>query len=159
MTTVGEEWRAVGRLGCFEVSSLGRIRCARTGRLKRPTRTRSGHWVVNLYANGRSCVRNVRSVVAEAFLGPRPAGSFVAHLDGTLSNNCASNLVYRALGLRTTAADGARVHACQGGKLTEPAAREIRRRARLGAATTALAREYGVSAPLISAIKYGRKWR
>ena len=36
----------------------------------------------------------VHHVVAEAFLGPRPCGLVVRHMDGDRENNAASNLAY-----------------------------------------------------------------
>lgn len=38
--------------------------------------------------------RKVHHVIAEAFLGPRPLGAEVDHLDGDPTNNAASNLEY-----------------------------------------------------------------
>lgn len=154
-----EQWRPVGRLGVFEVSNFGRIRAARDERLKPQTRARSGFLVVNLYAGGRSCVRNVHSIVAEAFLGPRLAGFMVVHRDGDRRNNKPDNLEYRHLRERIPRNPATRIADSHGLKLCRAEADEIRRRARLGASTVALAEEFGVSAPSIASIKHGRKWR
>lgn len=76
-----ELWRPVGSLGTFKVSTFGRVRFAKSGKHKWLTLARSGFMVVNLYADGISNVRNVHSLVAEAFLDPLPAGWMVIKLD------------------------------------------------------------------------------
>ena len=153
-----EQWRPVGRLGFFEVSSWGRIRASRTGRIKPQTIAKSGFMVVNLYAAGRSSVRNVHSVVAEAFLGPRPGGMMAAHRDDDRCNNRPENLEYRPLGQRSPNGWSPWIESKNGRKLSRAEADEIRRRAKLGGSTTALAEEFGVSAPMVSLIKHGRRW-
>jgi hypothetical protein len=153
-----EQWSPVGRLGFFEVSSWGRVRASRTGRIKPPTVAKSGFMVVNLYAAGRSSVRNVHSVVAEAFLGPRPSRMMVGHRDGDRRNNRPENLEYRPLGQRSPNGWSPWIESKNGRKLSRAEADEIRRRAGLGGSTTALAEEFGISAPMVSSIKHGRRW-
>ena len=104
-----EEWRPVsGYEGLYEVSSLGRVRSlprvweqvskhgtlhkhTSSGRTLKPGLTRQGYPSVVL---GRRRTRLVHRLVAEAFLGPCPAGKEVRHLDGTRTNNTISNLAY-----------------------------------------------------------------
>lgn len=89
-----ENWKAVpGYGGLYEVSDLGRVRSyARgTARLLRPGIASHGYPTVAL---GRGKSRTVHSLVAEAFLGPRPAGQEVCHRDGDRANPALSNLVY-----------------------------------------------------------------
>ena len=114
--------------------------------------------VVNLYAGGRQNVRDVQSVVAEAFLGPRPAGFMVLHRNGKRTDNRSANLSYCHLGKRAPKRQNG-AGATPGPKLTRLDAEQIRFRARSGAATIALAQEFAVSAPLVSSIKHGRKWK
>ena len=148
----------MGRLGFFEVSSWGRVRTTRTGRIKPQTIAKSGFLVVNLYAAGRSSVRNVHSLVAEAFVGSRPSGMMVAHRDGDRRNNRPGNLEYRPLGQRSPNGWSPWIESKNGRKLSRAEAHEIRRRAGLGGSTTALAEEFGISAPMVSSIKHGRRW-
>lgn len=150
-----ELWRPVGGLGVYEVSDHGRIRWARTLRIKHPTRAASGFWVVNLYAGGRTSVRNVHSIVAEAFLGTLPTGFMVLHRDRNRGNNLLSNLAYSPL--RNRHAGGEARRDLDHPKLTNEQVTEIRRRARMGASSTSLAREFGVSVPHVSQIKHNRK--
>lgn len=157
MTAEHETWRPVSRLGSFEVSSFGQVRWADSGKLKPLTLACSGFLVVNLYVQGISSVRNVHSVVAEAFLGPRPAGWMVAHIDEDRLHNHWRNLEYRKLGERR--AKSPSIQPGTNGRIDLSQAREILRRANLGAATIDLAEQFGISAPMVSGIKSGRKWR
>lgn len=145
-----EIWKTVPGCGDYEVSNLGRVRHARTGCPKVPTKRPAG-LVINLYSNKKTNVRNLRSIVAEAFIGGRRPGEMTVHKDGDRSNCAASNLAYAPLGLRRPKYTP--------GKLTRLQADEIRKRARAGESVTSLAREFGVSASLVSNIKNLVKWR
>ncbi len=101
MTT--EEWRpVVGHEGYYEVSNLGGVRSVDRvnargrwkGRPLRPATRDSGHLCVSLCRNSVCRTKNVHSLVAEAFIGPRPDGLQVAHYDGNPTNNILSNLRY-----------------------------------------------------------------
>ena len=104
----GEEWKDVpGFDGRYQVSDLGRVRSVdrpvrctscrgeevriARGRVLRPCSVPTGHLRVPL---GRGALRSVHALVAEAFIGPRPPGCDVAHLDGNPRNNVPSNLGY-----------------------------------------------------------------
>lgn len=107
---MNEIWRdVVGFEDAYQVSNLGRVRSKtrfvvmaasyksaehvsrRNGRLLRPGKASKGYFTVSL---GRGKSRTVHSLVAEAFIGPRPEGYEVLHIDGTRVNNCANNLRY-----------------------------------------------------------------
>jgi len=92
-----EEWLpALGWEGYYEVSNLGRVRSlsrlTRYGRWKSGTilRLKLDDWG---YFRARLCVDqrilNVRvaSLVAHAFIGPRPPGKTIDHKDGNKLNN------------------------------------------------------------------------
>lgn len=107
-----ENWLpVVGLEGFFEVSDLGRIRTvgrmvrfldkrgAEQFRLKAPKivatqKINSGYIVVHMSANRVRRARTVHSVVAEAFIGPRPKGLDVCHNNGDRLDNRAGNLRY-----------------------------------------------------------------
>lgn len=89
-----EEWRWVTtHVGRYEVSSHGRLmsHVMKTSRVM----TTNG---VNTYASliiwGPYRNARVHVLVAEAFLGPRPEGQHVRHLDGNPRNNAVVNLAY-----------------------------------------------------------------
>jgi hypothetical protein len=105
-----EEWREVpGYGGRYEISSEGRVRSWVTWRggtitaepriLKHWVVPQDGDLAVSLYhaveARGGGHSRRIYNLVAEAFLGPRPADKFqVIRLDGDLKNFHPSNLAY-----------------------------------------------------------------
>lgn len=96
-----EQWRPIpGYLG-YEASSEGRVRSVRI-----PGRKFRGR-VLSQYVDHRGYLRttvhqgvnsyaslDVHTLVTLAFLGPRPNGMQVRHLDGDPLNNWATNLSY-----------------------------------------------------------------
>lgn len=96
---MNREWRPVLG-GVYEVSRCGMVRRAVGGkgaRLGKPlTRfiATTGYWVVNICVGGKPGVAYVHALVAEAFIGPRPAGLVVNHKDGNKLNPDPSNLEY-----------------------------------------------------------------
>ncbi|BCI54928.1 hypothetical protein NIIDNTM18_42060 [Mycolicibacterium litorale] len=123
MEPIEEQWRPV--VGCenaYEVSDQGRVRSLdrigtqingktgtqymsrRRGKILRPATANSGHRYVVL--QGRT-TRTVHSLVADAFLGPRPAGAEVRHKNGRPDDCRASNLEY---GTRSENAEDSKRH-------------------------------------------------
>lgn len=99
-----EEWRPIPSLdGWFDASTLGRIRSWK-GLGQKPQRqaspkilapTGANYPQVSAYAVGeKQKRRTVHSLVAEAFLGPKPDGLHVCHRDNDRWNNRPSNLRY-----------------------------------------------------------------
>ena len=86
----GERWKEIENSGGeYLVSSLGRVKNARTGKFLKPfSRGKTGHLGVHL-PSGR---RYVHVLVAEAFIGKRPPGLEVCHGDNDPTNNDVSNL-------------------------------------------------------------------
>lgn len=103
-----ETWRPVPGVPGYEVSDLGRVRSwraqgrrahdpaarATAPRLLGGTRQRYGHVCYSLRAGGQTVYRFGHAMVLEAFVGPRPEGLEVCHLDGDASNNELANLRY-----------------------------------------------------------------
>jgi len=151
-----EIWKSIEGASDYEISSHGYVRWT-DGRIKKPTISRAGVLVVNLYGNGSTKVRAVHSLVADAFLGPRPAGHMVSFKDSDSMNVDAENLTYVPLSLRQPRRPSERGKYLVG-KLTRYQADEIRKRALAGESTLSLAEQFGVSSALVSNIKHGRKW-
>ena len=98
----GEEWRdAVGFDGFYSVSNFGRVKRAKpgpgtfVGNLMTPVKGYKGY----LYFCLNTPLVGVKSVVchklvAYAFVGNRPDGMQINHIDGNKENNFASNLEY-----------------------------------------------------------------
>lgn len=89
-----EEWRPVPGFPGYEVSDEGRVASyLRRNRLVLALMVKSNGYVsVNLARSRRRVTCTVHSLVAEAFIGPRPPGQEVRHLDGDPHNNRVSNL-------------------------------------------------------------------
>jgi DNA polymerase I-like protein with 3'-5' exonuclease and polymerase domains/intein/homing endonuclease len=90
-----EEWVTTLRHKDYSVSSLGKVAYTGDGarRLLRPCRKGSwGHVKVRLGRGAKDSP--VHQLVAEAFLGSRPEGCEVLHLNGLPADNRVSNLVY-----------------------------------------------------------------
>ncbi|MGJ5667773.1 NUMOD4 motif-containing HNH endonuclease [Rhodococcus aetherivorans] len=137
-----EEWRPViGWEGYYEVSSDGLVRSIeRTiqyadGRSRvYPSRIisprdggRSGHLIVSLSKNLYRRHFRVHTLVAEAFIGPRPAGTECCHNNGIASDNRVENLRWdtHTENMRDTVRHGIHNHArkthCKRGhELREP---------------------------------------
>jgi hypothetical protein len=97
-----EEWRPIpGHEDNYMVSTEGRIKSrrregARGGLLKLPLGGH-GYLQVNLFRDGEPVKCRVHQLVALTFLGPRPDGMQVRHLDGDRTNSRLANLAYGTL--------------------------------------------------------------
>lgn len=91
-----EEWRTVKVATDYEVSNLGRVRShkGREPRVLRPCVNGHGYHNQTLWVAGQPVFTTAHVLVMEAFVGPRPDGMQVRHLDGNPANNALSNLAY-----------------------------------------------------------------
>ena len=88
----GEEWRRHDETGAM-VSSLGRVKNARSGVVSRGSKRDDGYVAVGVTIGGRQRTRKMHRLVAEAFGLPRlPGQNEVNHIDGDPSNNRVENL-------------------------------------------------------------------
>ena len=91
-----ELWKPVERFPGYEISSLGRLRSFKRykdGRIINPSK-RGRYWGIGLYQNGITTSVRIHTLVALAFLGPRPDGYYICHRDGNTDNNTVDNLYY-----------------------------------------------------------------
>lgn len=166
-----EEWRdAVGYGGKYMVSSLGRVRSMPTKYHPRVTILspyivgRGKYRVVHLSGGGDSgrARRTVHSLVAEAFLGPRPDGKVVCHRNGNTGDNRKSNLRYdtQSNNLLDRKQHGTYSSEAHGmAKLTARKVRVIRAKLSRGVKPPTLSAEYGVTRETIYLIRDRKIWR
>jgi hypothetical protein len=91
-----EEWRPVPGFHDYQVSSLGQVASIKRGgrQILAGGKTDTGYRNVLLYRNGKRVGGRVHALVALTFLGPRPDGLEIRHLDGDRTNNALANLAY-----------------------------------------------------------------
>jgi hypothetical protein len=169
-----EEWRMVrGYEGLYSVSNLGRVRSlARTvergagtqavnERILRPGLDGQGYHMVRLAMAGVGRTVNVHRLVADAFLGPRPPKSEIAHNDGDRFNNRSDNLRYatHAENLADKLVHGTDNRGSRHGRsvLTEDQVRQIKALRGLQSGKS-LAAMFGVSRQIVCDIHKGRRW-
>lgn len=152
-----EIWKPHPEFLDHEVSSLGRVR-----RYLKPFFMTNGYLHVSLGAVKKR--RNLHTLVMEAFIGPRPAGMVVRHLDGNKANPRLANLAYgtyeenAADRIAHTGGNRGSLHGLS--KLTEEDVRSIRARYKPWQVTMKmLAGEYGVTPDCIKRIVTGTAWK
>lgn len=89
-----EEWRTVPGHPTLEASSLGRVRRQGRGRNLKPYPNSCGYLRIKIRQGGVFTNKTVASIVAETFIGPRPQGFTINHIDGVKANNSSTNLEY-----------------------------------------------------------------
>jgi hypothetical protein len=82
----------------YEISSLGRLRSykGKNSRILKGGRTKYGYRV-HILSKGRKgdyLSTYIHTLVAYAFIGPRPTGQEIRHLDGCGDNSALDNLAY-----------------------------------------------------------------
>jgi HNH endonuclease/NUMOD4 motif-containing protein len=89
------KWKPVlGYESVYEASDEGQIRRIDTGRILKPGRSKTDYLNVGLSKDGVIKHYSVHRLVAEAFLGKRPDGMFVNHINSIPSDNRPENLEY-----------------------------------------------------------------
>jgi hypothetical protein len=124
---------------------------------------KAGYKQLHLYKNGVSRRFKVYHLVAHEFIGPRPHGHHVNHIDATPSNNRAVNLEYVTpsgnmqhclkMGRRKVG------HAVNTSKLTESDVLLIRKLLASGVSGYRLAKRFGVSFHTIYSIRDREIWK
>jgi hypothetical protein len=87
-----EEWRSVVGFESYEVSNLGSVR--RNNKILKGGLHKKGYRLYMLFKNGIYDHRTGHSLVAEAFIGKRPFGLVIDHIDNNKNNNRVENLRY-----------------------------------------------------------------
>lgn len=92
-----EQWKDIpGFNGLYQVSTEGRVRSTIRGKVRdlhlKPHR--DGYPKFNAWRDGQCYTLHVHVAVAMTFLGPKPRGYVVDHIDQNHANNGVSNLRY-----------------------------------------------------------------
>ena len=153
-----EQWMpVVGYETLYEVSDWGRVRRladtnrARAGHLINPHKSKQGYLMLGLYKDGKRQGFTVHSLVAAAFLGPRPLDKQVDHIDGDKTHNSIRNLRYVSSKENVSALD-ARLGKWRKGnpdlvapiKITDKEVAEIRRLSLEGMSGPKIAKLFGI---------------
>ena len=95
-----EVWKdVIGWEGLYQVSDMGRVKRIdsisgpKTEKYLRDKKPR-GYALVTLKQGGTIKSKSIHSLVADAFIGPRPAGYEINHINGVKDDNRLSNLEY-----------------------------------------------------------------
>jgi hypothetical protein len=89
-----EVWKPCATYPLYEASDLGRIRRASKDKSLVQRVVPQGYAVATLSVKGHSVIRFIHVLVLDAFIGPKPPGHFVQHIDGNKLNNRVENLRY-----------------------------------------------------------------
>lgn len=148
------EWRVIPSFPNYEASDSGRVRHARTGRVRTPADV-GGALVISLYCRGRMTSRNVGALVLEAFVGPRPGNAECSHLNGDYRDSRLANLRWESQAANLSRK---REHGTHGVKLNEEQVSEVRRRLAAGETQRSIARALGINQSNVSRINSGKAW-
>lgn len=88
------EWRSIPSNPKYLVSDDGQVRHVNSARPRKLSKAPNGYFFVGFWQDRKLRVRTVHSLVAEAFIGPRPEGADTRHLDGDRANNHVENIAY-----------------------------------------------------------------
>jgi len=91
-----EIWKSIPEYdGMYEASNFGRIKSFHRGdNVIKAYRNSLGYFVISLSKNKKKKTRYVHQLIAFTFLGERPFGMVVDHIDGKPCNNNSDNLQY-----------------------------------------------------------------
>ena len=133
-----ELWRTIGVHDRYEVSSLGRIRNTKTGRILKPWATKKGHLMIAL---GGSVRAYVHQLVCTEWHGSRPIGKIACHRNDIKDDNRPENLYWGTLqdNRKDALVNG------KASKLTAEQVVEMRKLNETGVSFADLGRRYGVT--------------
>ena len=173
------ERRPIPSMPHYSIDEVGNV-FRSDGKPMKQSRSTNGYPQVHLRLDGGAKTRTVHTLVAEAFIGPRPKGNHVCHWNGIKTDNRASNLRYATP--KENVADNIRLGAVATGdrhnsrtvpesvargekqwlaSFTNDQVSQIKERLKnyKYGMVSAIAREFGVHHKTISNIKNGVQWR
>jgi hypothetical protein len=161
MKMLVEEWKPVKGFPGYDVSSCGRVRRGDLMLIQGTKET--GYRRVSLTKNGKQFRRYAHVLVAEAFVGSRPDGTEVNHIDGNKANNTPANLEYvtHAENVRHAHEAGLCKYGEQAGtsKYTEQQVRRAHELVAAGWKYREAAKETGLHYSFVCDLCSGRAWK
>lgn len=88
-----EIWKPIG-IKKYEVSNLGNVKGADGIRILKPRIKNNGYHEVVIQNNGNKKYKTIHSLVMEAFIGERPFGMDIDHINRNKNDNYLENLRY-----------------------------------------------------------------
>lgn len=146
--------------GKYSISSDGVLKRNTSQRLLKYSLTK-GYYRVTVCDGPLRVNRNIHSLVAEAFFGPRPKGHVVNHKNGIKTDNRVENLEYTTVKGNTDHAFEMKLRSPHANrKLTDLQIKEIKSLipSWTRKTTTLLCLKFGVSRSTIDFIRSGRRW-
>ena len=140
----GEVWKACKGHEGYDVSDAGRVRSWKRYKTREePQVLRPSNSNGYPYVNIGGGPRRIHELVARAFIGPKPEGMIIMHIDGHKDNNAADNLCYNT---RSKAAQSLAALGCYGpARLSPDEVVRIREQYAAGASVQWLAHDTGRS--------------
>ena len=89
-----EAWKAIPEYSIYQISTFGRVKNTKTNNILTPTKPYNGYLQVHLCQNGKKISKCIHQLMGVAFLGPRPKGFEINHIDGNRENNYLNNLEF-----------------------------------------------------------------
>jgi len=162
-------WKKISGYPEYSASNHGDIRRdiggkgAEAGKIHNPSINNKGYLTVKLYRAGAGKTWNVHALIARTFIGPRPDGLEVCHLNDIKDDNRLGNLIYGTPKLNAHHAKlngrTLRGEAHGSSKLSEREVRAIRHRLRNGEPIRKIAGDFGVSRCTVRDILHRRTWK
>lgn len=162
---LSERWVPVVGFPDYEVSDHGQVRRSKPSLRNHSPRqlvlreSADGYVRVSLSRDARDRTKLVHRLVLEAFVGPCPDGDEADHVNGRRSDNSIANLRWlpkpENLSIRRMATGVRNGNA----KLTPAQVAEARQMVANGASRRSVAKQFGVSSPVIDRIANGIAWR
>ena len=150
-------WLPIPGYPDYDVSDSGQVRSRKSGtaRVMKLRLTNRGYYLVRLYCKREWKDHTVHSLVLLTFVGERPEGLCIRHLDSDPTNNSLSNLKYGSLieNQRDRLEDGT-----YGMKLTARHVRIIRGLHKIGFTHRRLAKLFGINRHNIGRIIRRQHW-
>ena len=87
-----EVWKQIKENKNYEVSNLGRVRNAKTGRILKHSIDKEGNSIVTLYSKSKKNVSKIHRLVFGNHTEHDLTNEYVSHIDGDKQNNELNNL-------------------------------------------------------------------